>query len=261
MGRSFGHLPPGVARALARFRARSRLYEALRSFAFLVIVYLALVLVVTHLNPDGDTLGAGLGLKKILEKLGKKVIVATDGAARGLDIQRISHVINYDVPGDAETYVHRIGRTGRAGRSGKAMMICNPRDEKNLAAIEALLQKEIPRLDHPVPGGNVAPADQTMTDEKPAPKPRRSRSVSRKKSDAPQDGSAATPVETPPETAVAEPQPKDPGPERSQSRGRSSGGSGHSGRSRGGDHGNKVVGMGDHMPSFIALSFEERRAG
>ena len=75
-------------------------------------------------------------------------LVASDVAARGLDIPSVSHVYNFDVPINAEDYVHRIGRTGRAGRNGKALMISTPRDEKNLKAIEKLIQLEIPLTDN-----------------------------------------------------------------------------------------------------------------
>lgn len=64
------------------------------------------------------------------------ILVATDVAARGLDVDRISHVINYDPPHDVEGYVHRVGRTGRAGRSGQAIMIATPRERRFLADIE-----------------------------------------------------------------------------------------------------------------------------
>jgi len=74
-----------------------------------------------------------------------RILVASDVAARGLDIPSVSHVFNFDVPIHAEDYVHRIGRTGRAGREGTAIMICNTRDRKNFSNVEALLQKEIPR--------------------------------------------------------------------------------------------------------------------
>ena len=73
-------------------------------------------------------------------------LVASDVAARGLDIPSVSHVYNFDVPTNAEDYVHRIGRTGRAGRNGKALMISTPRDEKNFNAIEKLIQTEIPKI-------------------------------------------------------------------------------------------------------------------
>ena len=75
-------------------------------------------------------------------------LVASDVAARGLDIPRVSHVYNFDVPTNAEDYVHRIGRTGRAGRNGKALMISTPRDEKNFNAIEKLIQIEIPKIEN-----------------------------------------------------------------------------------------------------------------
>ena len=75
-------------------------------------------------------------------------LVASDVAARGLDIPSVSHVYNFDVPTNAEDYVHRIGRTGRAGRNGKALMISTPRDEKNFKAIEKLIQLEIPLIDN-----------------------------------------------------------------------------------------------------------------
>ena len=64
------------------------------------------------------------------------ILVATDVAARGLDVERISHVVNYDIPTDTESYVHRIGRTGRAGRSGEAILFVTPRERHLLQAIE-----------------------------------------------------------------------------------------------------------------------------
>ena len=148
-----------------------------------------------------------------------RLLVASDVAARGLDVPSVSHVFNFDVPGHAEDYVHRIGRTGRAGREGKAFTICETRDEKALAAIEALIQKEIPRVDNPV--------------KKPEPKKREAKTADPGKA----------------ETAE---KPKDTRQERSANRPR---------RGRGkGDDGPKVIGMGDHMPQFIALSFSERMA-
>jgi ATP-dependent RNA helicase DeaD len=73
------------------------------------------------------------------------VLVATDVAARGLDIDDVSHVINYDVPSDPESYVHRIGRTGRAGKRGVALMLITPREERRLKSIESYTQKPIQR--------------------------------------------------------------------------------------------------------------------
>jgi ATP-dependent RNA helicase DeaD len=71
------------------------------------------------------------------------IVVATDVAARGIDVPRISHVINYDVPYDTEAYVHRIGRTGRAGRSGNAILFVAPREMRMLKAIEAATRQKI----------------------------------------------------------------------------------------------------------------------
>jgi superfamily II DNA/RNA helicase len=73
------------------------------------------------------------------------LLVASDVAARGLDIPAVSHVFNFDVPSHPEDYVHRIGRTGRAGRKGKAFTIATPFDDKYLAAIEHLVKQPIPR--------------------------------------------------------------------------------------------------------------------
>jgi superfamily II DNA/RNA helicase len=77
------------------------------------------------------------------------LLVASDVAARGLDIPAVSHVFNFDVPSHPEDYVHRIGRTGRAGRLGKAYTISVPSDDKYLKAIESLIKAEIPRGDLP----------------------------------------------------------------------------------------------------------------
>ncbi|BCX81942.1 ATP-dependent RNA helicase DeaD [Methylomarinovum caldicuralii] len=77
------------------------------------------------------------------------IIVATDVAARGLDVQRITHVINYDVPLDTESYVHRIGRTGRAGRSGDAILFVTPREKRLLLAIERATRKKIEPMELP----------------------------------------------------------------------------------------------------------------
>jgi ATP-dependent RNA helicase DeaD len=80
------------------------------------------------------------------------ILVATDVAARGLDVDRISHVVNYDIPIDTESYVHRIGRTGRAGRSGAAISFVTPRERRLLGAIEKatrqpLTQMQLPSVD------------------------------------------------------------------------------------------------------------------
>lgn len=77
------------------------------------------------------------------------ILVATDVAARGLDVERISHVLNYDIPYDTESYVHRIGRTGRAGRSGEAILFVTPRERGMLRAIERATRQTIEPMSLP----------------------------------------------------------------------------------------------------------------
>lgn len=77
------------------------------------------------------------------------ILVATDVAARGLDIERISHVVNFDIPLDTESYVHRIGRTGRAGRSGEAILFVTPRERRLLSAIERATKSPIEPMEIP----------------------------------------------------------------------------------------------------------------
>jgi ATP-dependent RNA helicase RhlE len=175
-----------------------------------------------------------------------RILVASDVAARGLDVPSVSHVFNFDVPGHAEDYVHRIGRTGRAGRSGKAMTICSPRDEKAFEAVEALIQKEITRLENPVAKKT---AEDDVKEAKSEDKPKRTRSRRSDKTEKKADKSVDTVQDAPEQPQEA---PKKASNSNDQRRG--------SNRRQGRDSGNKVVGLGDHLPSFIALSFEERRA-
>ena len=86
-----------------------------------------------------------------LKSAGLDILVATDVAARGLDVDRVTHVINYDVPFDEEAYVHRIGRTGRAGRQGKAILFVAPRERRMLRNIERLTRQQIPEIRLPSP--------------------------------------------------------------------------------------------------------------
>ncbi|WP_299200592.1 DEAD/DEAH box helicase [uncultured Tateyamaria sp.] len=176
-----------------------------------------------------------------------RILVASDVAARGLDVPSVSHVFNFDVPGHPEDYVHRIGRTGRAGRAGKAITICVPRDEKQFDAVEKLIQKEIPRLDNPVKSSKPAATEKTDAEEKPkSTRSRSSRSKSEPKTETLVEAITETKAETPREDTS------------SKSRSRSS--SSRSRSSRDDRGGNRVVGLGDHTPSFIGLSFEERMA-
>ena len=86
------------------------------------------------------------------------ILVATDVAARGLDVDRISHVINYDVPYDTEAYIHRIGRTGRAGRSGEAILFIAPRERRMLSAIERATRQKIEQM--------VLPSTETVNNKR-----------------------------------------------------------------------------------------------
>ncbi|WP_298805418.1 DEAD/DEAH box helicase [uncultured Lentibacter sp.] len=197
-----------------------------------------------------------------------RFLVASDVAARGLDIPNVSHVFNYDVPSHAEDYVHRIGRTGRAGKKGTAIMICNPRDERNLADIEALVNHEIPRGgDALVAAPEAAPAEapaspsaeaKAETAEKPK-RPSRSRkpkpsapkaeaSAEPQTADAPKSAEATETAEAPKEPSGSRPAQTE---RKSSTRGNASG---RNAAPRGG----QPVGLGDDMPSFIAKSFEER---
>ncbi len=100
-----------------------------------------------------------------------KALVATDIAARGIDISELSHVFQLDLPEVPETYVHRIGRTGRAGAEGTAVAFCSPEEEEYLAAIEKLIRKKIPVRETPA---LPRPAQQEAAPApKPAPAPRR----------------------------------------------------------------------------------------
>ncbi|MFU8864888.1 MAG: DEAD/DEAH box helicase [Rhodobacterales bacterium] len=240
-----------------------------------------------------------------------RFLVASDVAARGLDIPNVSHVFNFDVPSHAEDYVHRIGRTGRAGKLGTTIMLCTPRDDKNFADVERLLQTEIPRLANPLDGVVIPESDDSAeSPEKPASTRSRSRSSRSRSGSKPAPKAAvsdevapiveletvAAPAEAPQAEATPQApvnQPQQPEGERTQhertQNERSQGERSQSrrpdsrpeprsdnrvsqrrddnrdrprndqNRNHGRDSGPKVVGMGDHLPSFIALSFDERR--
>lgn len=219
-------------------------------------------------------------------------LVASDVAARGLDIPNVSHVINFDVPSHAEDYVHRIGRTGRAGKTGIAITLCVPSDEKYLGAIEGLIENTIPRADAPIQIGDASPKrdEARPADEE---KPRRARRGGRR-SDKPVEEAVETsavqasvevapaPVEAAPAPAPAPveaapieaPKPAEPAQDersghndrggRGGNRGGDRGGNnerGGRGRGRDRDRGPRIVGMGEFTPDFIGLSFDERRGG
>lgn len=208
-----------------------------------------------------------------------RFLVASDVAARGLDVPNVSHVFNFDVPGHAEDYVHRIGRTGRAGRLGTAMMISTPKDEKLLAAIESLIEQPVPRGDvgeqqAPVSKASEAEVAANPKEERPTKSRSRSRSRSKPKDEVKADTPVAVAVAEAPTVVEAKPEPKaeaakEVAPQSkpqqedrsvqesaSRSNSRSRGGKG---RGRNEDRGPKVVGLGDHLPTFIEKSFAERR--
>ncbi|MBI1239629.1 MAG: DEAD/DEAH box helicase [Alphaproteobacteria bacterium] len=165
-----------------------------------------------------------------------QLLVASDVAARGLDIPAVSHIFNFDVPHHSDDYVHRIGRTGRAGREGHAFMLTTPAESKNVAAIEKLIGKPIPEI----PLDGFAKPEPRERGEKTASEPRRSRSRARKD---PRDTGApakAAPAAKPaPEKPVREKAAREkPVREKAETRDR--------------DPAN--AGFGDHMPGFMLRS-------
>jgi ATP-dependent RNA helicase RhlE len=99
-------------------------------------------------------------------RIGKlRVLLATDLAARGIDVDNITHVFNFDLPHEPETYVHRIGRTGRAGSAGKAIAFCDPAERSMLKGIERLTRKSIPVLEELPEPPEVTPEEQALIDE------------------------------------------------------------------------------------------------
>lgn len=158
------------------------------------------------------------------------LLVASDVAARGLDIPDVTHVFNYDVPIHAEDYVHRIGRTGRAGRKGWAFMLCLPHQQKHLDAIEALVKTTIPRMEVDM-GSTTTSA-----------KPERKERVRKPKTAKPDDAPAAQ-VAKPADKPAEKPKPrKQAEPKRDAPRNKPQ-------RQKGND--NQVKGLGDHVPDFL----------
>jgi superfamily II DNA/RNA helicase len=184
------------------------------------------------------------------------LLVASDVAARGLDIPAVSHIFNFDVPVHAEDYVHRIGRTGRAGLTGTAITIATPLDRKHVAAIEKLIGSSILPMEVEAGGErarafnkNRGRAAHPAPEAQPPPSPARAEAVQ--------------PETAPPREREAAPAPKG---DRHSSAGHERAGHGRPERSphgRGGreqprhdrrrerDDGPPVVGLGDHVPDFL----------
>ena len=178
-----------------------------------------------------------------------RFLVASDVAARGLDIPNVSHVFNFDVPSHAEDYVHRIGRTGRAGRKGTAVMICIPRDNKYFEAVEALVDQSIPRIENPMKGNTSASDEQPEDKPKREERPKRGRNR-RAKNDAPAQEEVAAKAPQAAEKPQREERAKqDDRPQRER---------GGRGRDRGGQNEQDVLGLGEDVPAFLAKSFAER---
>jgi len=194
-----------------------------------------------------------------------RLLVASDVAARGLDIPDVSHVFNFDIPTHSEDYVHRIGRTGRAGKSGIAYTLVTREDGKYLAQIEKLIGTAVPVHELtalPAAGGEVAVEAETAAEPATAPerKPRRSRAKPRSKPEPILDSEALPPADPVaelvaetvehiehPEPVRRHEQPRaEPRQEQRHERER--------GRGRGrrdDDDGPKVLSFGDHIPAFM----------
>src|SRR5215207_976672 len=171
-----------------------------------------------------------------------RILVASDVAARGLDIQGLSHVFNFDVPYHAEDYVHRIGRTGRAGRQGRAFTLAAPEDGKSVAAIEKLIGKAIPVASVPdldvaelvfedgdrrrSRGRSTPRPEKRRTDDR----PRRERAAKAEPRGEPR-AEASEPVVTPFPRPARSAEPR---------------------RQREPEEQQRVVGFGDHLPAFLA---------
>jgi len=190
-----------------------------------------------------------------------RLLVCSDVAARGLDIQGLSHVFNFDVPYHAEDYVHRIGRTGRAGRDGRSFTLAAPEDGKSVAAIQKLIARDIPAI--AIPG---IPAEELDFESKPRGRrpagkravPERTRAQPARGEDRGQDRHTRQPkVERP----AAKPIRQDeshaaanvtPFPKRDRPAPR---------RPQYDDDGPAAPGFGDHMPAFLARAPRLARQG
>ncbi len=203
------------------------------------------------------------------------ILVASDVAARGLDIPAVSHVFNFDVPSHPEDYVHRIGRTGRAGRLGKAFTIAVPADGKYLAAIQSLVKMEIPAAPMPegldlASAGSDRPPREDRGERGGRGRDKDRRGKTRDRAPRPEDVTTEPmpmePLKVPePAEAREERRPEPREDRRSQQRRdeprrepreeprRDDRRERRDYRDR--DSGHAVLGMGDHVPDFILRSF------
>ena len=149
-----------TARGMSKTQALTRLLELKEHEAALIFVRTKTSTeeLAEKLNAQGFPAAALHGdiaqaqRERIVDKLKSgelDIVIATDVVARGLDVERISHVINYDIPYDTESYIHRIGRTGRAGRQGDAILFIAPREQRLLSQIERATRQTLEPLDLP----------------------------------------------------------------------------------------------------------------
>jgi superfamily II DNA/RNA helicase len=199
-----------------------------------------------------------------------KLLIASDVAARGLDIPNVSHIFNFDVPIHPEDYVHRIGRTGRAGRSGISITLCLPHEEKHLARIEELVKKAVPVRESPLAGGAPAePADEPRAEraavrgsERGSERGRRSSRRGRAEPRAAESPAAsraepqvAEPVDAAPERRARPQPPATPRPEFQDRPRHDRPRHEDARRRRGGSDETAAPGMGDHVPAFLLREF------
>ncbi|KGJ04936.1 Superfamily II DNA and RNA helicase [Paracoccus halophilus] len=175
-----------------------------------------------------------------------RFLVASDVAARGLDIPAVSHVFNFDLPSHAEDYVHRIGRTGRAGRQGTAISIGTPADEKYLTAIEALVKQTLPRAAQPEGFTLSAAAQAPARAQRDTPRRDRTGRRGGRRHEDEQDRQPAPREEAAPEprAETQDRRHRDHRNDRREDRREDRRGDRH-----------PILGMGDHVPEFMTRSF------
>lgn len=178
-----------------------------------------------------------------------KFLVASDVAARGLDIPAVSHVINFDLPSHAEDYVHRIGRTGRAGRLGTAISISTPSDEKYLTGIETLIKKALPRADLPEGFSPTETSKPRRDDDRKENRRGRNRRDDKRQQDKTEERQPEPKkVENKPARAEQRDDRKDDRRDNRRDDRKDD-----RRRGRGDDRGPAIVGMGDHIPGFMLV--------
>ena len=188
------------------------------------------------------------------------ILVASDVAARGLDIPAVSHVFNYDIPHHAEDYVHRIGRTGRAGRSGQSFTLVSPGEEKSLAAIEKLIGQPVewqgPTLaERPQSEGSSRRRSGRGEERSRGRKVKvRSSDRSRGHAEEPRAEAPVARVAQPPREEQQNRRPRQERNERSPERG-------YQGRSRRDEDADEpVIGLCDHVPAFLMRPVTAKKA-